>query len=462
MADPPFGFSSSDEDPDRDRPGGGDPGSGSSDPFGFGGDFAGLNAGDLGQMFTRLGQMFSGAGTAMAGGKDGGPVNYELARKLAADSIGFVAPVPAATRAAVADAVRLAETWLDGVTALPAGTSTTVAWTPTDWIDNTLAIWKRLCDPLAEQISTVWASALPEEAKAMAGPLLAMMSQMGGMAFGSQLGQALGRLSREVLTSTDIGLPLGPKGVAAMLPEAIEAFSAGLEQPRGEIMTFLAAREAAHHRLFSHVPWLSSQLLSAVEAYAGGMKIDMNGIQELAQGLNPAALADPEAMERLLTEGVFEPKATPEQTQALERLETLLALIEGWVQTVVTAAMGERIPATAALSETLRRRRATGGPAEQTFATLVGLELRPRKLREAAELWERLTDAVGVDKRDAVWQHPDLLPGSRDLDEPAGFIDSILGGDTSGIDSAIDEAIAEFEKGTGPGSADSDGPPVDN
>ncbi len=37
-----------------------------------------------------------------------------------------------------------------------------------------------------------------------------MMSQMGGMAFGSQLGQALGKLSRGVLTSTDIGLPLGP------------------------------------------------------------------------------------------------------------------------------------------------------------------------------------------------------------------------------------------------------------
>lgn len=65
---------------------------------------------------------------------------------------------------------------------------------------------------MAQQISTVWASSLPEEAKSMAGPLLSIMSQMGGIAFGSQLGQALGRLSREVLTSTDIGLPLGPKG----------------------------------------------------------------------------------------------------------------------------------------------------------------------------------------------------------------------------------------------------------
>jgi hypothetical protein len=91
----------------------------------------------------------------------------------------------------------------------------------------------------------------------------------------------------------------------------------------------------------------------------------------------------------------------------------------------------------------LRRRRATGGPAEQTFGTLVGLELRPRKMREAAALWERLTEAAGVDARDAVWQHPDLLPGADDLDDPAGFIDRVIGGDTSGIDEAIARAIGD-------------------
>ncbi|WP_167105014.1 zinc-dependent metalloprotease [Mycobacterium sp. DL592] len=447
MADLPFGFSAGD-DPDRDKPKK-DRDSAGNDPFGFGGgDF---NPSDLGQIFTRLGQMFSGAGGAMTGGS-GGPINYDLARQLASSSIGFVAPIQEGTASAIADAVHLADTWLDGATALPAGATRTVAWTPSDWVDNTLDTWKRLCDPMAEQISSVWVSALPEEAKAIAGPLMAMMSQMGGMAFGSQLGQALGKLSREVLTSTDIGLPLGPKGVAALLPEAIETLSEGLEQPRSEVMTFLAAREAAHHRLFIHVPWLSSQLLNAVESYAKGMKIDMTGIEELAQGFNPAALTDPAAMEQLLSQGMFEPKATPEQTAALERLETLLALVEGWVQTVVSDALGDRIPGTAALSEMLRRRRATAGPAEQTFATLVGLELRPRKMREAAELWERLTQAAGIDARDAVWQHPDLLPRAEDLDEPAGFIDRVIGGDTANLD--IDAAIEEFQKATEAEEAD--------
>lgn len=438
MPDLPFGFSPGD-DPDRDKR---DDEKGAADPFGFGsGDMA-----DLGQIFTRLGQMFSGAGSAMSGGATAGPVNYDLARQLASSSIGFTAPIPESTVTATADAVHLAELWLDAATTLPAGTSKAVAWTPNDWIDNTLDTWKRLCDPVAQQISTVWAAALPEEAKGMAGPLLSMISQMGGMAFGSQLGQALGRLSREVLTSTEVGLPLGPKGTAALLPVAVEEFSAGLEQPRSEILTFLAAREAAHHRLFSGVPWLSAQLLGAVEAYARGISIDMSGIEELAQGFNPAAMADPAAMEQLLNQGIFEPKASPEQEAALERLETLLALIEGWVETVVTAALGDRLPGAVALAETLRRRRATGGPAEKTFGTLVGLELRPRKLREAAQLWQRLTDAVGIDARDAVWQHPDLLPGSDDLDEPAGFIDRVIGGGTGVLDSELDKAIADLER----------------
>ncbi len=439
MADLPFGFSSGD-DPDRDR---------NREP-GSGGEF---NMGDLGKIFSQLGQMFSGAGTAMAGGKNTGPVNYDLARQLATSSIGFSAPVAESTVSAIGDAVHLADTWLDGACALPAGATKAVAWTPQDWVDNTMDTWKRLCDPMAAQIASMWTSTLPEEAQQMAGPLMAMMTQMGGMAFGSQLGQALGRLSKEVLTSTDIGLPLGPKGVAALLPAAIEEMSEGLDHPRSEILTFLAAREAAHHRLFSHVPWLASQLMGAVEAYAAGMKIDMSGMEQMAAGFDPSALADPSKMEELLSQGMFEPKATPEQTLALERLETLLALVEGWVATVVSSALGDRIPGTVALSEMVRRRRATGGPAEQTFATLLGLELRPRKMREAGVLWERLTEAAGIDARDAVWNHPDLMPSSSDLDEPAGFIDRIIGGDVSSAD--IDSLIEEIQK-------DSDGGPVES
>ncbi|MGO1341436.1 MAG: zinc-dependent metalloprotease, partial [Cellulosimicrobium funkei] len=67
------------------------------------------------------------------------------------------------------------------------------------------------------------------------------------------------------------------------------------------------------------------------------------------------------------------------------------------------------------------RRRAAGGPAEHTFATLVGLELRPRRSRDAAALWALIAAQSGAGARDAVWDHPDLLPDGTDLDDPSGY-----------------------------------------
>ncbi|MGV9680950.1 zinc-dependent metalloprotease [Nocardia sp. NPDC003482] len=444
MSDVPFGFSNRDDDDDRKKRDESS-GAGANNPFGgfsIGGSGAGFDPSQLGQMLTSLGQMFSNMGQP---GSQSGPVNYDVAKRLARQQLGAaITPVSAGAERAVTDAAHLAELWLDAATTLPTGATKTAAWTPNDWIEQTLPTWRRLCDPVAEQVSGMWTATLPEEAKEFAAPMLGMLGQMGGLAFGSQLGQALGQLAQEVLTSTDIGLPLGPAGTAALLPAAITEFSKGLERPESEILVYLAAREAAHQRLFAHVPWLRQQVLGAVEDYARGIRMDFSAIEEAAQGIDPMMLTDPSKLEELLSQGTFEPQTTPEQKAALERLETLLALIEGWVEVVVTDAVGDRLPGAGAMAETLRRRRATGGPAEQTFATLVGLELRPRKLREAAALWRRLTTDAGLEARDAVWAHPDLLPGSEDLDNPAGFIDGVIGGGTEVFDDPLAQ-LAETE-----------------
>jgi hypothetical protein len=56
------------------------------------------------------------------------------------------------------------------------------------------------------------------------------------------------------------------------------------------------------------------------------------------------------------------------------------------------------------------------------FATLVGLELRPRRLRDAATVWAAMGQRHGSTERDRLWSHPDLLPTSDDLDEPMDFV----------------------------------------
>ena len=383
----------------------------------------------LGQMLTQLGQMLSQAQSS-----GGGPVNYDLAAQMAHQQLAATtSSLTGSQRAAVSDAVKLAELWLDPATDFPAGATEAKGWSATEWVDASLPTWKRLCDPVARRVATAWVEGLPEEVRAQAGPMMAMLAQMGGLAFGSQLGSGLAQLAAEVLTSSDIGIPVGPERVAALLPENIEKFTKDLDRPASEVMIFLAAREAAHHRLYTHVPWLKERLLGAIEQYARGIRVDSSRIEELARGIDPS---NPAAIQEAMQSGMFTPETTPEQKTALARLETMLALVEGWVDAVVAEAVGDRLPGAGALRETLRRRRASGGPAEQTFATVVGLELRPRRLRAAAELWRLLGEQRGVEGRDALWAHPDLIPTADDLDDPAAVVARSDGTDP----------IAELEK----------------
>ncbi|WP_433140437.1 zinc-dependent metalloprotease [Actinomadura nitritigenes] len=411
MSDTPFGFNRP-GDGDDDRP---------QDPFkGMGGDMA-----QFADMLHRFADMIGAQGQ---GGASGGPLNWDLAKNIARHQVveqGDPSIVDAERRQ-VEEALRLADLWLDEGTTLPAGIRSPKAWSRSEWIEQTLPVWAKVCDPIASRMVESMGGALggagemPAEMQAMAGPLIGMVKQMAGAMVGGQAGQALGALAREVTGSADVGLPLAPDGVGALLPAGVEAFGSGLEVSEDEVRLYLALREAAHQRLFAHVPWLRAHLLGAVEEYARGITVDLSGIEQAVQGLD---LSNPEAIQEALGgELQLQPEETPRQKAALARLETTLALVEGWVDTVVNEVAQGRLPESVKLAEAVRRRRATGGPAERTFATLVGLELRPRRLREAAALWRKLTEVRGAQGRDAVWEHPDLLPTADDLDDPDGFV----------------------------------------
>lgn len=349
-----------------------------------------------------------------------GPVNWELSTQVARQVVAqHPDPSPTGTqRSAVTEAVRLADLWLDAVTDLPSGVATAEAWSRAQWVEGTQPVWARVVEPVAEHVVGAVGAAMPDEIKQVAGPLVGLLGQAGSAMFGQQLGQGLGALAGEVLSGTDVGLPLAPAGTGALLPTNISAFGEGLDQQASDVMLYAALRECAHQRLFVHVAWLAPHLLGAVDAYARGTRIDLSAIEESVRGLDPS---NPAAIQEALQGGMFEPRSTPEQQAALERLETILALVEGWVDEVVGQATFDRMPSASALREAFRRRRATGGPAEQTFASLVGLELRPRRLRDAASLFGALRDREGPATRDAVWAHPDLMPTTTDLDDPLGF-----------------------------------------
>jgi putative hydrolase len=476
---PPFGFGPpgrpGDDDPKSGGQGPGGQGPGGQGPFGFGlpggpGDpSGGANPNQFADALRQFADLLS---------YSGGPVNWELAKNLARHAIVAKGDPSVRTneRAAVTDAVRLADLWLDDVTAFPSGIRKIEAWSQSEWLEATFPVWSSLCDPIAAKAvdamgsmlavdaSTVDSGDMPAEMRAMLqgmgglSALAPMMRQLGGAMLGGQIGTAIGELAGDMATSTDIGLPLAPEGTAALLPSGVTRFGEGLSVDISEVRLFLALREAAHHRLFGHVPWLRQHLLGAVEAYAAGITVDVN---KLRDSLPEMDMTNPEEAlrEALSGEGLFRPEDTPQQKVALARLETALALVEGWVATVVSAAADSRLVHAAALAEAIRRRRASGGPAERTFATLVGLELRPRMLREATALWTGVTQARGAEGRDALWAHPDLLPTAEDLEDPDAFLRGTTELDISDFEDGGDQP-AEDQPGEGqPGEESGGGQP---
>jgi putative hydrolase len=431
--------------------------------------FSSLAGGDMNALAAQLQNAFAmlgGAGSMFGGGMPdtGSGVNWEVTKDTARKTAASLGPDPtpdSRQQRALADAVSLAELWLDQVTTFPRVSANVAAWSRAEWIEQTLPVWRRLVEPVAAHIADAMEGALSlGGGEAGAVPGMAGMEQMlrpmlrtsGASMFGLQLGQGLGQLATEVVGATDIGLPLSEPGHVALLPTNVAAFGEGLEQTPGDVTLYLALRECARQRLFAAAGWLREQMLALVERYAAGITIDTSALEEAVGQLDPTNLAE---LSSTLEGALFAPQQSADQKAVLERLETMLALVEGWVDEVVSQATEQRMPAAAALAETVRRVRATGGPAEATFATLVGLELRPRRMRDAANLWAALRDARGSEGRDAVWSHPDLIPTSGDLDDPLGFASSER--DERAAEDDFDAALAELlERGEDEGPSGDD------
>ena len=411
-------------------------------------------------------QMMVGQVQAMfAGQDDDDPFNVALATDTARRTVAEAgdAVVGDAARRQTAQAAQVAELWLDEVTAFEAPGITTHAWSRAEWVEASMPVWRGLVEPVAEgvgravgdavraQISQLGDGALPEgllpagmDPATMLSQMEPMVARMSGAMFGLQVGQAVGRLATETVSGTEVGLPLVADRSVVLLPSNVETFANGLGVDLDQVRLYLAVREAARVRLFSEVPWFGPQLVAAVRDYARDITIDTERIEQGLQSVDPT---DVEALQSALQDQLFRPDPSPAQQAALARLETYLALVEGWVDVVTERATRGHLPQAAALGEAVRRRRATGGPAEKAFAGLVGLELRPRRLRDAANLWAALEDRHGEGGRDSAWGHPDVAPTSADLDDPLGYVERFGGSERSDLDAALDDLLRGSEGG---------------
>lgn len=415
----------------------------------------------------QLGLLFGDGGEAarLSGATD-------LARKVVA--AGGERSITEGARRDVQAAVDVARLWVDPVTSFDSPGGPTRAWSRAEWVEATMPTWVELLEPVATGVASAGSAAmrkqldalgasgelpdlaslgLPEELTARIGAqgmsmdgllrqFTPALERVSAGLFTAQIGHAVGALAADVVSGTEVGLPVVPDQAITLLPAAIEEFAEGLGLEVAEVRLYLAVREAARVRLFTQVPWLAANLEAGVRDYGRNITIDTDAIESAVSSVD---FTDADAMQEAFAQAqLFGRAPTPAQQAALARLETTLALVEGWVDLVTDQAVAAHLPHAAALGEAVRRRR-LGGPAQKAFSGFVGLQLSPRRLRDARNLWAALEAAGGLDLRDGSWAHPDLAPTAGDLDDPLGYVERRrTPAAPDAMDAEIDSLLASF------------------
>ncbi|GAA3761810.1 zinc-dependent metalloprotease [Microbacterium kribbense] len=394
-----------------------------------------------------------------------GGISWDLAKRQALHTANQSdRGVTGGQRGEFDQAFALATLWLGEVTAISDLAAPAQAITRGGWVEATLPVWQELAEPVATSIADAMTEAMrsqaPEEMQQLIQGAGRAMRTIAGSLFATQLGQVIGQLSLQVVSGGDVGIPIMPAGQAAILPQNFADFGRDLQVPEDQLALYLATRELAHARLFRHAKWLRLHVIAQVSGFARGVHVDTDALADLASRFDPA---NPDELREALQSGALLPSHSEAQTEALTRLENLLATIEGWVE-VVTADATARLPSADRIAEAVRRRRAVGGPAEKALGSLVGLELRPRRMREAAAMWRAVTEAVGVAGRDGLWDYPDLMPQASDIDDPSALIERLRAhsrGEAPARDE-MDDALDALLRGDLPPAQGEDGPDAMN
>jgi putative hydrolase len=389
-----------------------------------------------------LQQLLSKLTSAIVPGETTEGLNWSLVETQAKQIAGANSrPVPESVGKAIDAAMATGSLWLDEVTEVASITSEPKLLSRELWVADSLGLFKDLATPVANRMSEAltenFKENLPEEFSGFMSQASGLMKSAGSVMFAMQMGQALGRMAEEVLSAGDIGLPIFKEPRPAFVAQNLAQLVDSLEEDSDQVYFYFVIRELAHARLFKQSKWLRDYTVNLITAYAREISIDNTRIIEMSENFDPADIGN---IQKAFESGSLIAPRTPSQTIALERIETVLALIEGWVDCVTQAAT-TRLPRSAAIAEVVRRKRSAGGPAEKTFLTLIGLELRPRKLREASAMWNEITDKVGIQKRDAIWSHPDLLPTDADIQDPTALIAKLS---NSAPEDDLDQALRDL------------------
>lgn len=323
---------------------------------------------------------------------------------------------------------RIAEMHVETVTGLSttdAGTGVTVVpVTRTQWTQRSFEAFKPLFEALASSLASGHSPAPGDLDLSDGGdPLSAMLGQlMGAMApmmLSVTSGGMLGHLAQRSFGQYDLPVPRKRSDEILLVASTVDAFATDWSIDLDELRMWLCLHEITHHAVL-RVPHVRDGLESMILEYASGFRPDPSGLMDR---LGAVDISDPSALADLQStlgdpEVMLGAIQTDEQRSMAPRLDALVAVVVGYVDSVMDEIGRRLIGRYGMITEALRRRRVEADESDRFVARLFGLEIGRATYERGAAFVQGVTEREGFDALSKLWEDERFLPTPAELDAP--------------------------------------------
>ena len=358
-----------------------------------------------------------------------GPVNWELARQVgiaAADWSRQDPPPTTEDQRSFEDAVRLAELQVAGFTGLepPSDLPTVEAARRARWVEANIEGLRAVLEPVAVRVAAAieqaQREAIPEQARAGVGQLIAQLSPL---LLGAQVGSVLGTLGQQVLGQYDIAVPRTGGGTLLFVVPNVARFERDWSLDPTEFRTWIAIHEVTHRFEFAR-PWALARFRELLDDFASTLNPDVESLQRRIETLDPS---DPETMQEMFgsDEGLFGAVLDDEQRLKLGRIQAFMAAAEGYGDHVMHAIGATLLPSYVRIEEAMRRYRESEH-VDPVFQRLLGIEVKREHYRQGKAFCDRVVELSDESTLARMWTDADSLPSLPELEEPRLWLARIV------------------------------------
>jgi coenzyme F420 biosynthesis associated uncharacterized protein len=272
------------------------------------------------------------------------------------------------------------------------------------WLELNLAGLQATLDPVLERALS--------GAGGAAGPVRAA----GGALIGAEVGALSGYLARRVLGQYELQLldPDYPPRLLFVAPNVADA-ARSLDADLDELLSWVAFHEVTHAVQFAGVTWLRAHVAALLRELLDTLevKVDLKAALKLPSVDDLRALA-----EGLREGGLVHAVAGPERRALLERIQAVMALIEGHAEHVMDAVGESVLPNLPALRAALNRRRADRTPIVRLLERIIGLDLKLAQYETGKAFCDAVVAEGGIERLNVAWTEASLLPSAAELKDP--------------------------------------------